>query len=122
MQETSHRDAIHLLITADRRSLNAELSDARTELESVRCELHAAKEQHATELQQWEQQTQTLQLQAKEHGTAITTTATTHAHTHTHTGVADLFSYSVKLWVSEYVDLFNIPFYRDYPGELVPER
>ena len=85
MQETSHRDAIHLLIMADRRSLNAELSDARTELESVRCELHAAKEQYATELQQWEQQTQTLQLQAKEHGTAITTTATTHAHTHTHT-------------------------------------
>jgi len=84
MQETSHRDAIHLLITADRRSLNAELSDVRTELESVRCELHAAKEQHATELQQWEQQTQILQLQAKEHGTAITTTATTHTHTHTH--------------------------------------
>ena len=67
MQETSHRDAIHLLITADRRSLTAELSDVRTELESLRQELLAAKEQHAMELQHAEQQAEAIQLDAKEH-------------------------------------------------------
>jgi len=68
MQETSHRDAIHLLITADRRSLTMELSDVRTETESLRRELNAAKDQHAMELQHAEQQAQAVQLQAKERG------------------------------------------------------
>jgi len=59
---------MHLLITADRRSLTAELSDVRTEMESVRRELLAARDQHATELQRTEQHAHALQLHAKERG------------------------------------------------------
>jgi len=68
MQESSHRDAIHLLITADRRSLTAELSDVRAETESLRRELQAAKDQHAGDMQQADQKAVTAQLQAKERG------------------------------------------------------
>jgi len=68
MQETSHRDAIHLLITADRRSLTAELNDVHAEIESVRRELQAARDQHAVDLQVAEQQAVTLQMQTKKHG------------------------------------------------------
>ena len=68
MQETSHRDAIHLLITADRRSLTTELNDVRAEMKSLRHELLSAKDQHAAELLQAEQQSRAMQLQAKEHG------------------------------------------------------
>jgi len=67
MQETSHRDAIHLLITADRQSLTAELSDVRTEMESVQRELLSAKEQHAMELQCVKQQADAMQIQANKH-------------------------------------------------------
>ena len=72
IQETSHRDAIHLLITADRRSLTAELNDVRAEIESLRRELQAARDQHAIDLQQAEQQALMVQLQAKKQGAQFT--------------------------------------------------
>jgi len=68
MQESSHRDAVHLLITADRRSLTSELADVRAEVESLRQELYAAKDKHGAELRQAEQDALVTQLQAKEHG------------------------------------------------------
>ena len=68
MQETSHRDAIHLLITADRRSLTAELNNVRAEIESLQRELQAAKDQHAIDLQQAHQQALMVQLQEKKRG------------------------------------------------------
>ena len=68
VQETSHRDAIHLLLTADRHSLTAELNDVRAEVESLRRELQAARDQHTVDLQQAEQQALVMQLQAKKQG------------------------------------------------------
>ena len=64
----SHRDAVHLMITADRRSLTAELGDVRAEVESLRRELQAAKDQHAADMQQAEQRAVTIQLRANERG------------------------------------------------------
>jgi len=72
IQETSHRDAIHLLITADRRSLTAELNDVRAEIESLQRELQAARDQHIVDLQQAEQQALMVQLQAKKQGVQFT--------------------------------------------------
>lgn len=68
MQESSHRDAVHLLITADRRSLTAELGDIRAEMESVRRELQAAKDQHVAELRQVEEHAAMVQLHSKQRG------------------------------------------------------
>ena len=97
MQETSHRDAIHLLITADRRSLTAELNDVRAEIESLRRELQAAKDQHAEDLRQAEQQAVVEQLHASKRGKLVVvllplvlrhcwwSVITYHTHTHTHT-------------------------------------
>jgi len=78
MQETSHRDAVHLLITADRRSLTAELNDVRAEIESLQRELQAAKDQHAVDLREAEQQALIVQLQAKKRGKLLVITCSDH--------------------------------------------
>jgi len=67
-QETSHRDAVHLLITADRRSLTAELADVHAEVEFVQRELQATRDKHSADLQHAEQKAAMVQLQAKQHG------------------------------------------------------
>ena len=55
MQQTCHGDAINLLITADRRSLNNELNDTRAEVQLLRRQLKDAEDKHAVDQHQAEQ-------------------------------------------------------------------
>ena len=77
MQETSRQDVVHLIET-DRRSQTADLNDVRAEIESLRRELQASKDQHAVELCQAEQQALAAQFQANKRGKPSVITCSDH--------------------------------------------